>query len=219
MRTFEQLETRDCPAVAAFTIDAPEAAVVGEVFEAKVYAQEFDPRFQGLARVALTLNWTADFTSGQIALIDSAITDALPAFRTGTSQPQWGMLDDLGGSAFIGMGRDIGNDGPEYFATLHFVAVAVGDVTLTMQEGRSRIVAHPTATFVAEQFRFESHTIHVGIGPLEAKHESAQGNLDCLAVGSAGVGFSDLCFAVGLHQQADAGKHRGERPVQMLPPL
>lgn len=175
----EGLEDRSLLAVAAFEVNlyrdvggtpgepvTNETIAVGESFFVEITAQEFDPSLSGLGAVALDIAWDP----AALAEIDSPfdpgalVTPLLPAFQTGTLDPNAGTIDNLAGAAFLAShaGRAIGASAPERFALLHFRAMtATVNTALTMQEGRSSIVAVPTATFVAGQFNFERQLITI----------------------------------------------------------
>jgi hypothetical protein len=186
----EALEDRSLLAVAAFAINlyadsagAPGEPIddgtleVGESFFLEITAQEFDPRLSGLRAVALDIAWDP----AALQAIDSpfapsaVITPLLPAFQSGTLDAASGTIDNLAGAAFLASneGRAIGDAGPEWFALLHFRAVAAASGSpITLSEGKSNIVAVPTATFAAEQFDFARPLITV-VEPAAAAAETA----------------------------------------------
>jgi hypothetical protein len=179
----EQLESRSLLAIVAIAVNlyediggAPGAVIAddtvqpGEKFFAEITAEEFDPRRNGLQRVALNLSWNPNV----LAEIDTPfnpsalITPNLPAFPTGTLNNDQGVIHDLGGSSFIafGIGSLIGDGAPDRFATLHFQALATGASILGFQQGKSSIVTEPATGLSDSQIDFQSPTITV-VAPAE----------------------------------------------------
>jgi hypothetical protein len=133
---------------------------VGDPFFVEITAQVLDPLFKGLHGCALNIYWEPRFLEEIDDPFDPAklVTPNLPLFRRGKLDQSQGTINNLSGSAFhaSGVGKVIGGGGyPERFALLHFRALqTVTHTSIRMNQGRSSIVAQPTATFSSGQIKF-----------------------------------------------------------------
>jgi hypothetical protein len=170
-------------AVAAFTVNLYEdvggvpgepvtqdTVQVGDTFFVEIMARELDPVLAGLGAVAIDIAWDPNVLEEADAPFDPStlVTSDLPLFQGGALNNRTGTIEDLRGAAFLSShsGRAIGNLFPERFALLHFKALQAAEAsTLSMNQGRSRIVTVPVSSLWGDDLRFESQTITVVEAP------------------------------------------------------
>jgi hypothetical protein len=172
----EPLEDRHLLAFAAIAVNlfedldgSPGALIagdqveVGQSFFAEITAQEFYPGRDGLASVRLDIHYdSAVLKLADTFDVDQIVTTDLPFFQTGAHDSATGAISDLGGSAFVGLGRYIGSDGPDRFALLRFEALqATAGSPLIISQGLSRLSLHPVGGLLDSQIDFESPSITV----------------------------------------------------------
>lgn len=188
MRRFERLESRLCPAVAAFQIECPESVEVGDEFAVEIRAREYHPYTHGLGGVAVDVEFDADL----LEVLAWDVSEHLPLFNGGTIDNEAGTITNLRGACFpaTDTGRPIGNLVWETFATITVRAEAPGAVTLTMEQGGAAVTTVPVSNLTARHLDFEAQTIEI-VGPFVGPAETPPG-AEGLVSARSGPG-SGLC--------------------------